>query len=106
MHDGGHNDGWWNGGMIVMGVFWLVLIALGVWAVVHLSRHRGSTPALRPGGGSAGSARHILDRRFASGEIDAQTYAEHRRILEGRSADRGPAAPGPVGVGVDTAKAQ
>lgn len=95
MDNWGHNDGWWNGGMIVMGVFWLVLIGLGVWAVLHLTRHRNN---VAPAGVGVESARHILDRRFASGEIDPQTYAEHRRILEGRSADGGPASAGGVDV--------
>jgi len=103
MDNWGHNDGWWNGGMIVMGVFWLALIALGVWAVLHLARHRGSNVIAPTGAGNAESARHILDRRFASGEIDPQTYAEHRRILEGRSADGGIASPGG---GVDVTKPQ
>ena len=106
MNDWGHNGGWWNGGMIVMGVFWLLLIGLGVWAVWHLARRSGITNVAAPAPGwSPESARQILDRRFAAGEIDAPTYAEHRRILEGRSADSATVPPGPAGGGVDTSKA-
>ncbi len=81
----GGNTGWWSGGMIFMGLFWLALIGLAVWAVLRLSSRPDSQS-------SAGveSARHILDRRFAAGEIDAQAYAESRRVLEGRSIDKTP----------------
>src|SRR5664279_3068046 len=59
MDNWGHNDGWWNGGMIVMGVFWLVLIALGVWAVLHLARRSASNAAPPVGGGGAVSYTHL-----------------------------------------------
>lgn len=86
MMDWGGNASWWNGGMIFMFLFWLVLIALAVWAVLRLSR-RPDGPAASP---DFESARHILDRRFAAGEIDAATYAENRRVLEGHSVDQQP----------------
>jgi putative membrane protein len=77
------NTGWWNGGMIFMGVFWLLLIGLALWAVIRLSRRPDDAPR-----SSVESARQILDRRFAAGDIDATAYAESRRVLEGRSADQ------------------
>ncbi len=82
MMDWGHNTNWWNGGMLFMGLFWLVLIAIAVWAVIRMT-HRGDQTL----GNSLESARRILDRRLAGGEIDAQTYAATRRLLEGHSAD-------------------
>jgi putative membrane protein len=83
MMDWSGNASWWNTGMIFMGLFWVVLIAFAVWAVLRLSRR--DDDQARPG---VESARHILDRRFASGEIDAQAYAESRRVLEGHSVDQ------------------
>lgn len=83
MMDWGNNAGWWNGGMIFMGLFWLALIAFAIWAVLHVSRRRDDATSY-----GVESPRHILDRRFAAGEIDAETYAERRRVLEGHSIDQ------------------
>jgi len=75
-----HDGSWMNGfGMLFMVLVWGALIALGVWAVVRTTR--GNTV----GHTSAESPRQILDRRFATGEIDAEQYAAARRVLEGRS---------------------
>jgi putative membrane protein len=77
---GWYPGGWaaWGGiGMVGMVVVWAALIALAVWVVTlatrssHERRIEQETP------------RTILDRRFASGEIDADTYARSRRILSG-----------------------
>lgn len=56
----------WGG---AMGLLWIVLIVVVVWALVAGLRPRG-------GGEDRGgpSAREILDRRYASGEIDADEY--------------------------------
>lgn len=81
----GGNAGWWSGGMIFMGLFWLALIGLAVWAVLRVS----SRPA-SPASTGVESARHILDRRFAAGELDAEAYAQSRRVLEGHSVDQTP----------------
>jgi putative membrane protein len=57
------------GDWLVMSVLWVALIALVVWAVAQLFPRAGrSTAELteRPD--------EILDRRLASGEIDADTY--------------------------------
>lgn len=72
--------GWYGGGMslggwLFMGTFWILLLALLVWLVVRL---------LPPGNGTASgveSPEDILDRRFARGEIDEQTYVAQRRAL-------------------------
>ncbi|WIY01027.1 hypothetical protein QRX60_44490 [Amycolatopsis mongoliensis] len=77
---------YWNGGgwawMALMPVLWIVLIGLVVWAVVRLTQQR-------PGGGhEQGRGRppqetpeQILDRRFASGEIDIDAYTQAREHL-------------------------
>ena len=57
------------GDWLVMSVLWVALIALIVWAVAHLFPHAG-----RDGSDLAERPEDILDRRFASGEIDAGTY--------------------------------
>lgn len=70
----------WNGtgilGMVLMLVLWGGLIAAAVWAVARFTRTEHSTPTVLE------SPRAILDRRFAAGEIDAEAYAQARRILE------------------------
>jgi putative membrane protein len=85
MMDWSGNTGWWSFGMMFMGLFWIALIAVAVWAVLRLTRGPDG-----PASSGVESPRQILDRRFAAGEIDAQTYAESRRVLEGRSVDNPP----------------
>jgi putative membrane protein len=73
--------GWYGGGMgygawAFMGLFWLVLLGVIIWAVVRL------LPA-RAGDGyrERESPEEILDRRFARGEIDVETYRAQRAAL-------------------------
>jgi len=74
--------GWGMGpwAWIFMGLFWVVIAGLIVWAVTRL---------LPSGGGSPRSGREtpeeILDRRFALGEIDAETYRKARAELAARA---------------------
>lgn len=80
--------GWYGGGMglgawLFMGTFWVALLVLIVWLVVRLLP-AGNRPRT---GGSLESPEDILDRRFARGEIDEQTYAAQRSAL---AAHRGP----------------
>mgnify|MGYP000194452421 CR=1 FL=1 len=70
----GMNGGWW----ILMVVFWVGLIAAIFWAGARLfarpdtiDRPVGATE--RPG--------ELLERRLASGEIDAETYEALREKL-------------------------
>lgn len=72
----------WSGGVgatggAVMAILCVVLIAAVVWAIaVLVSRNdsvSGATTAVRP--------EEILDRRLASGEIDAETYDALRAKL-------------------------
>jgi putative membrane protein len=77
---------YWNGGgwawMAFMPLLWIVLIGLVVWAAVRLTQH--------PSGHDEGhdrrrppreSPEEILERRYASGEIDTETYTEARKHL-------------------------
>ncbi len=68
--------------MAGMGVMWLigaallvVLVAAGVYIGMRATR-----PGLDRG---EGSARALLERRFAAGEIDAEEYYERESVLRG-----------------------
>ena len=77
--------GWGMGpaGWIFMGLFWIVIIGLVVWAVGAL------LPGSRPGGaGQPEAPEEILDRRFARGEIDVEQYRQARAELIGTRAGR------------------
>ncbi|MGW4567686.1 SHOCT domain-containing protein [Streptomyces sp. NPDC004561] len=79
---------YWNGGwawMAFMPLLWIALIALAVWAVIRLT-HSASDGTSGRGRGWADSEpretpEEILDRRYASGEIDTDTYTEAREHL-------------------------
>lgn len=81
-------DGWDSGmsaaGWILMSVFWVMLVALVVWAAANLLG-RGDRRLERVDMGER--PEEILDRRLASGEIDAATYETIRTTLRsGRAA--------------------
>jgi putative membrane protein len=79
---GGYGTDGWSAWMLFMGIFWVVLIGLVVWAAVRLSR-RADEATHR----ALESPRQILDRRYAAGEIDEAQYARTRSVLEGRDLD-------------------
>lgn len=74
---------WWHG----MGFMWIFptifLIVCLVFLFVFLFRGPGwfARPWDRHGGGD--TAREILDRRFASGEITKEQYEDMKRTLGG-----------------------
>ncbi|MGW2749089.1 SHOCT domain-containing protein [Streptomyces sp. NPDC001450] len=77
---------YWHGGgwawMAFMPIVWIVLLGLVVWAVVRLTQHStGRDSGQSPGRQPRDTPEEILDRRFASGEIDADTYTEARERL-------------------------
>ncbi len=77
----GDGYGWMNGGgWLMMGLFWILIIGIGIWLVTWLTRkdRQMSSPVSE-------TPRQILDRRFASGEIDATAYAQARRLIEGQT---------------------
>lgn len=72
----GNGSGWMSGGgAVLMGLFWIVLIALAVWLVARIIRRE--KPAELPE-----NPRQMLDRRFAAGEMDATQYAQARRLID------------------------
>jgi putative membrane protein len=80
--------GWYGGdwgpyglvGMLMMVVVWGGLIALAVWVISRVTRSGTASPV------PVETPRAILDRRFASGEMAADAYAEARRVLDGSGA--------------------
>jgi putative membrane protein len=75
----GYGWGMGAGGWIAMTVFWIALLVLVVWGVTRLlpSGGRGSDT----GAPRAETPEEILDRRFALGEIDEETYQRMRTQL-------------------------
>ena len=69
MYGNGSDMSWW---MVIYSAVWFVLIALAITAIVVWIRHN-IVPAT-----ASGSARHILEERFARGEIDDEEF--HRRL--------------------------
>ncbi len=77
---------YWDGGgwawMAFIPLVWIALLGFIVWAVVRLTQHpTGRADAQGPGQPPRETPEEILDRRFASGEIDADTYTEAREHL-------------------------
>jgi putative membrane protein len=80
MHDG---PGW--GGWLVMGLLTLLLVGLVVGLVLLAVRSAGARPGApgQPAGRGPGPAEHLLDERFARGEIDEEEYLRRREVLRG-----------------------
>jgi putative membrane protein len=71
-------------GWLFMGLFWLGLVALVVWLVIRQLPSRDRRDI-----GSGQRAEEILDRRFARGEIDEETYRSQRAaLIEARGSRR------------------
>jgi len=68
---------------IFMGLFWVLLVGLIVGAVTRLLPSGGAAP--RAG---RESPEEILDRRYALGEVDVETYRETRAELDAVRAER------------------
>ena len=66
-------------GLLFMLLFWGALIGLGVWLVRALFPSAAQPPA--PPTGRDLSAREILDRRFARGEIGREEYDLMRETI-------------------------
>lgn len=82
---------WYGGGMgagtglfwLLMVVFWVGLVALIAFLVVKLlpGSSRPTLPPAAPPPAPLESPEQILDRLFATGEIDEQTYRARRTAL-------------------------
>jgi putative membrane protein len=84
---------WWQAGLMWVGMiaYWGFLI----WAIYALVTSATRRPGPGPREGEPGSddARHILDQRLASGEIDTDQYQRLRDALASGD-DRSPAGSG------------
>lgn len=83
---GGYGGGMGWGGWLGMGLFWLLLLGVILFLVVQLLPGAGQGGSGRGGYGGFGgpgpeSPEEILDRRFARGEIDIETYQAQRAAL-------------------------
>ncbi|MFE7708639.1 SHOCT domain-containing protein [Streptomyces sp. NPDC057486] len=80
---------YWNGGgwawMAFMPLLWIALVGLVVWAAIRLTHHSPGHYGNGDRGQRRETPREILDRRYAAGEIDTQTYVEARRHLDDHS---------------------
>lgn len=70
--------GWW---MLIPLIFGLALLGVAIWAIARLTAPRATIT--NPRTLAENTAEEILRRRYASGEIDAQTYETMRERLEG-----------------------
>lgn len=78
---GGWQNGMGMGGWLLMALFWIVLVALIVWALTRFaSSSRSESQALE-------TPEQVLDRRLARGEIDSEAYEELRATLRGARED-------------------
>ena len=83
----GYGWGMGVGGWVAMAVYWVALITLIIWLVTRAFAGRDA----RNDGGPRGlppteSPEQVLDRRYATGELDLETYQRMRAILaSGRS---------------------
>src|SRR5512142_2814679 len=84
---------YWNGHMStggwILSVLWTViiiaLVIAGIVWLVSALNNRGSGATASSGPARGGSARDILDRRLASGELTIEQYQELRDALAGES---------------------
>lgn len=76
------------GGMGLWMVFGIVILLALIAGAVYLGvRALGSSEPVRPGAReTVESARAILDRRFAAGEISSEEYFERESALRGSAA--------------------
>ena len=67
------------GTMGLMGVFWIVVVGLIIWAVIAAGR--GTSHLGGSGSGQTDSALEILKRRYARGDINKAEYEEKKKDL-------------------------
>lgn len=74
----GFGYGMGTGGWIAMTVFWVGLLTLMIWGA---SRAFGGSPAGNDGSRRPPTPEELLDRRYAIGELDDDTYSTMRATL-------------------------
>lgn len=71
MYGYGNDMTWW---MVVYSIVWIALIGVGIAALVVWIR-RSAVPA------GSSSARHILEERYARGEIDDEEFQRRTKTI-------------------------
>ncbi len=71
--NGSGSNWFWMGGMML---FWIAVIAIGIWLVLRITDRDHKEVK------SIDTPRAILDRRFASGEMSVEQYAAARKLIE------------------------
>jgi len=79
----GYGFGMGLAGWIFMGLFWIAIIGLAIWAAAALLPR--TRPAERDG---PETPEQILDRRFAQGELDVEQFRQAREQLAASTARR------------------
>ena len=69
--------GVWNG----FHWWWIIPIAMMVWCFFMMSRRRGCMTGWSRSRHLSNSAREILDKRYALGEIGKEEYEEKKRHI-------------------------
>jgi putative membrane protein len=69
------NWGGWSWMMILWPLLWIALTVLIVWAMLKVSQRPPGQASEQP---RRETPQEILDRRFASGEIDPEAYTQAR----------------------------
>ena len=79
---GFHHANHWGGIGFVMPLLWLVFVVAIVWLVFHYVRRGAFRTPYAMGADVRETPEETLDRRFASGEIDAEAHAAARQHLK------------------------
>jgi putative membrane protein len=77
--------GWYGNGAddsmwVLTGVFWVALVISLFWMTIRTMPWKGKMP-IDSLIAERGKPEEILDRRFARGELDEQTYHTQRAVL-------------------------
>jgi len=67
----------WMGGIAMM-IFWVLVVAGIVWAIIAVSRNAGQTGQTAT---RVETPVDVLRRRFAAGEINKEQFEEMKRAL-------------------------
>ena len=80
---GYHHAHHWMAMGWIMPLLWLIFLGVVVWAAFRFLRKTSfATPQPGPGFDGRETPEELLDRRFASGEIDADAHAAARKHLQ------------------------
>jgi putative membrane protein len=82
MSDGGGATGWWSWIFLFLLLGGAILLAVVLFQILG-ARRPDADRGRHQRGSRRGSAREILDERYARGEMDAAEYDDRRRRLSG-----------------------